>query len=67
MPERKDYMGLIIIGLILTIIGVIMVYDARLITKKYFGFGDQNQATMGIKILGFVLIVIGGFILYFNI
>ena len=60
-------MGLIIIGLILTIIGVIMVYDARLITKKYFGFGDQNQATMGIKILGFVLIVIGGFILYFNI
>ena len=56
-----------IIGLILVIIGVIMVYDARLITKKYFGFGDQNEATMWIKILGFIILIIGGFILYFNI
>ena len=62
-----NYMILKIIGLILVIIGVIMVYDARLITKKYFGFGDQNEATMGIKILGFIIVIIGGFILYFNI
>ena len=55
-----------IIGLILEIIGVIMVYDARLITKKYFGFGDQNEATLGIKIFGFIFIIIGGLIIYFN-
>lgn len=60
-------MVLIIIGLILAIVGVIMVYDARLITKKYFGFGDQNEAAMGIKIFGFVFIIIAGLILYFNI
>ena len=51
---------LFIIGLIITVIGVIMVYDARIITKKFFGFGDQNEAAMGIKILGFVFIIIGG-------
>ena len=43
-----------------------MVYDARLITKKYFGFGDQNEATLGIKIFGFIFIIIGGLIIYFN-
>lgn len=52
-----------IIGLILAVIGVIMIYDARIITKKYFGFGDQNEASLGLKILGFVFILIGGFIL----
>ena len=41
----------ILIGLILAIIGVICVYDARLITKKFFSFGDQNEAAMGLKIL----------------
>ena len=54
-----------IIGLILVIIGVIMVYDARLITKKYFGFGDQNEASSGVKILGFLIAIIGGLILFF--
>ena len=49
-----------IIGLILAVIGVIMIYDARIITKKYFGFGDQNEASLGLKILGFILIIIGG-------
>ena len=60
-------MALKIIGLILALIGVIMVYDARLLAKKYFGFGDQNQATLGVKILGFIFIIIGGLILYFNL
>ena len=49
-----------IIGLILAMIGVIMIYDARLISKKYFGFGDQNQATIVIKIIGFIFVIIGG-------
>jgi len=56
--------------MILTLIilaGVIMVYDARIITKKFFSFGDQNEASSGLKILGFLLAIIGGFILYFNI
>ena len=34
------------ISLIFILLGVIMIYDARIITKKIFGFGDQNQATL---------------------
>lgn len=58
---------LILIGLLLAIAGVICVYDARLITKKFFGFGDQNEASMGLKILGFIIAIIGGLIIYFNV
>ena len=56
-----------IIGLIISSIGVIMVFDARYLTKRFFGFGDQNQATLGFKILGFVVAIIGGLIVYFNL
>ncbi len=54
---------LIIVGAILLALGIILVYDARPITKKYFGFGDQNEATFGMKLLGFIFIVIGGVLL----
>ena len=46
--------------------GVTLVFDARLITKKYFGFGDQNEGSDGLKILGYIVAIIGGLILYFN-
>ena len=52
---------LMLIGLILAMLGVVMVYDARLITKKLFSFGDQNEASWGLKILGFIIAIIGGF------
>ena len=45
--------------------GVILIYDARLLTKRFFGFGDQNEASSGLKILGFVITIIGGLIFYF--
>ena len=60
----------VIIKLIATIIilaGVTLVFDARPITKKYFGFGDQNEATDGLKILGYIVAIIGGLVLYFNL
>ncbi len=57
----------ILIGLLHATAGVICVYDARLITKKFFGFGDQNEASMGLKILGFIIAISGGLIIYFNI
>ena len=58
---------LTIIGLIIAIIGIIMIFDARLLTQKFFGFGDQNEATAGFKIIGFVIAIIGGLIIFFNI
>ena len=54
-----------LIALVFVVIGVIMVYDARIITKKIFGFGDQNQAAWGLKILGFIVSIIGALIIYF--
>ena len=59
----------IIINLIATIIiliGIVLIYDARIITKRFFGFGDQNEASSGLKILGFILAIVGGLILFFN-
>ena len=55
------------IALIIVAVGVVMVYNARIITKKLFGFGDQNQAAWGLKILGFIVAIIGALIIYFNI
>ena len=52
-----------IIGIIILMCGVILIYDARPITKKVFGFGDQNEATKSIKIVGFILSVIGGLLI----
>ncbi len=57
----------LIVGLILAVIGVISIYDARDISKKIFGFGDQNEATFGLKIIGFIFAIIGSLLIYFNI
>lgn len=58
---------LLIIGGIIALLGTYMIFNARNLTKKLFGFGDQNEATAGMKILGFIFAIIGFFILYFNI
>lgn len=54
-----------LIALVMIFGGVILIYDARLITKKFFGFGDQNEGSQGLKILGFIIAIIGGLILFF--
>ena len=54
------------IALLIVILGVIMVYDARIITRKLFGFGDQSQAAWGLKILGFIVAIIGALVIFFN-
>ena len=54
-----------IIALIVILIGVILIYDSRIITKRFFGFGDQNEATSGLKILGFMLVISAGLVIYF--
>jgi len=58
---------LILIGMLIALIGTVMVYDARYLTKKFFGFGDQNEATSGLKILGFFIAIIGTILINFNI
>ncbi len=55
-----------IIAALILLGGVILIYDARMITKKFFGFGDQNDASSGLKIIGFLALILGGIIMYFN-
>lgn len=55
-----------LLGILMILMGIILIYDARIITKRFFGFGDQNEATSGLKILGFIIVIFGGLILYFN-
>ena len=55
---------IMLIALLLVTLGVVCIFDARLITKRMFSFGDQNDASLGLKILGF-LIAIGGALLVF--
>lgn len=55
-----------LIGLIMVLGGVILIYDARIITKKFFSFGDQNEGSSGLKILGFILAIVGALIIYFS-
>lgn len=54
-----------IIALLIILVGVILIYDARIITKKFFSFGDQNEGSLGLKIWGFILTIVGSVIIYF--
>ena len=53
-----------IIALTLILIGIVFIYDARILTKRFFGFGDQNEGAAGLKFLGFIFAIIGGIILF---
>lgn len=56
---------LLLIGTISLVLGVKFIYDARPIVKRYFGIGDKNEATLGLKVLGFFLSIVGGILIYF--
>ena len=51
--------GLKLIGIIIIAIGIVCVYDARKLIKKFFSSSDTNNATRNIKIVGFVVALIG--------
>lgn len=55
------------LGIIIATFGVILIYDARPITKKRFSFGDQNDGALGLKITGFLITIIGMILAYCNI
>lgn len=58
---------LMLVALVLVALGVVCIFDARIITKKMFSFGDQNEGSMGLKILGFIFAIVGALIFYFQI
>lgn len=54
-----------LIGVIIVALGVILIYDARPITKKTFSFGDQNEGSLGLKIIGLIISIVGALLVYF--
>ena len=63
MDSELVKMIVTVIGLVIMVIGVICVFDARNLTKKWFSFGDRNDGVKTLKIVGFVLAVIGGIVI----
>lgn len=53
-----------LIGLILILISVIMIYDARRIANRFFNSGELNEAAKTLKIVGTIVIWIGIGIIY---
>ena len=60
-------MILMLVGSIIALLGVTMIFDARTLTKKLFSFGDQNEGSSGMKMVGFIFAVIGAFVIFFNL
>jgi len=66
--RKKDVVKMVelvleLIKVVVLMIGIILIYDARAITKKVFSFGDQNEATLILKIIGFIICIIAGILI----
>ena len=57
-------MWLKLIGSIILLMGCLLIFDGRRVAKKYLNFGEENLATVSIKLFGFVLTVVGGFTMF---
>ena len=51
-----------LIGSVIVLVGVCASLDSRRLVRKYFDFGEENTAVLGLKIVG-VLIILAGVML----
>lgn len=58
---------LILLSTIIMAISVVMIYDARAIAKRMFSSNETNETTKVLKIVGFVVLLIGLGIIYATI
>lgn len=56
-----------ILGAILSLIAVIIIFDARKIVKTRFSFGDQNGGTLILKVSGLIMFVLGMILIFINL
>lgn len=56
-----------LISMIIILVGTISIFEARNISKKIFSFADQNNSTAILKIVGFIICIIGLMIIKINI
>lgn len=54
-----------LIGTIIALIGVIMIYRARIITKKYINFGEENKVALTVKLIGFAVAIVGALVVVY--
>lgn len=57
---------MLFIGAIMMVIGVKIVYDARLLVEKYFSVSNKNTAVIFLKVVGTFCAVLGAFIISKN-
>lgn len=55
---------LILLGTVIVAIGVIMLFDARLIVEKAFSSNETNETAKVLKRVGFLVLLIGLGIIY---
>lgn len=55
---------LILLSTIMIAISVTMIYDARMIAQKMFSSNETNETTKVLKIVGFIVMLIGLGIIY---
>ena len=56
-----------VLGLIFAIIGIILIFDARKIAKEKWKGKNVNSIVIKMKIIGFILEMIGWLLLYFGL
>ena len=57
---------MLFIGTITLVIGVKLIYDARLIVNKYFSVSQKNTAVIYLKVLGTFCAVLGAILISKN-
>ncbi len=55
-----------LISALIILVGVCASLDSRRIVRKYFDFGEENIAVLGLKIVGIFMIFVGAMILIVN-
>jgi len=57
---------MLFIGTITLVIGVKLIYDARLLVEQYFSVSNKNSAVVFLKVLGTFCAILGAFLISKN-
>ena len=52
-----------LIGAVIVLVGVCASLDSRRLVRKYFDFGEENTAVVGLKILGILVTLVGAMLI----
>ena len=55
-----------LIGSVIVLVGVCASLDSRRLVRKYFDFGEENTAVVGLKIVGILVTLVGALIIISN-